>query len=347
MATKSSNNKNVGISPTLKNKTSLKFNTESSDMKALLRANGIADRYQMNWYKKFSRFGIIDPYNTLTKTKEYIFITKPDLCILNSTGSVSSVLSSNAFFVDAVRRYKNVAAQLQSSYSSGDGPFMTMLSNACTSSLEVPGISAELIETGANVTGTKISYRGTSYKSDQDYDFSLEFEDTKYIDVYMLFKMYDEYEKLKWRGAIDFTKAESDRWKNYIINKVLHDQVTMYKFVVADDGYRIVYWARITGCTPTTIPRESFSNMDDAVQQKITVGFKGHFVRDMDPIIISQFNSLVSSYVNGKKNLALFNNDTHTVNGDWASMPYIQIKEVTDPYRMENNRREYFLRWVK
>lgn len=337
----------TGTSSTLSNKPSLIFSTESSDMKTLMRSNGIFDRYEMNWYKKFSRFGIIDPYNTLTKTREYLFITKPDLCILGPSGRISKVLSNNAFFVDAVRRYRPVIEQLQSSFSLSSGPFMTILSNAVTSTLDVPGISADMVETAANVMGTKISYRGTSIKSDEELDFSLEFEDTKYLDIYMLFKIYDEYERAKWDGAIDFTKAESDRWKNYILNKVLHDQVSMYKFVVADDGYRIVYWAKITGCAPTSIPREAFSNMDDSVQQKLTVGWKGHFIRDMDPTIISQFNTLVRPYVTGKSDLPLFNINTHTVNGDWASMPYIDIRTVNDQYRKENGRREYYLRWAK
>ena len=328
------------------NNPSLRFSTDSSDMKALMRANGIYDRYQMNWHKKFSRIGVIDPYNTLTGTKEYIFITKPDLCLLNSKGDINRAISKNAFFIDAIKRYGKVAAQLQSSYSK-DGPFIAMLSNSVTSSLDIPGINADLIETAGNIIGTRISYRGTSIKSDQDHDFTLEFEDTKYLDVYMLFKMYDEYEKLKWRGLIDFTTAEGGaRWVNYLINKVLHDQVSIYKFVVADDGQRIVYWARITGCTPTSIPRDSFSNMEDSVQQKITVGWKGHFVRDMDPVIIHQFNKLVSAYM-GSEDLELFDSKNHTINGDWASMPYIEVRAVNDSSRMEENRREYFLKWKK
>ena len=336
----------IGTSPTMQGNNGTKFSESSSDMKKLMRANGIYDRYEMNWCKKFTRVGIIDPYNTLTNTKEYIFITKPDLCILNSNGGISTVLKNNPFFVDAVRRYKPVAEQLQSSYST-DSPFMAILSNSVTSSLDVPGINAEMIETASNIMGTKISYRGTSIKSDEDCDFSLEFEDTKYLDIYMLFRMYDEYEKLKWRGAIDFTAAESDRWKNYILNKVLHDQVSIYKFVVADDGHRLVYWARITGCTPVTVPREAFSDMKDSIQQKITVSWKGHFVRDMDPVIISQFNSLVSPYIKGKHELPLFDTETHTFNGDWAHMPYINIQNVNDSSRRENGRREYFLRWAK
>ena len=57
-------------SPVLNGKSSISFNTESSDVKGLIMANGIYDRYDMEWYRKFTRFGIIDPYNTLTTTKE-------------------------------------------------------------------------------------------------------------------------------------------------------------------------------------------------------------------------------------------------------------------------------------
>ena len=190
-------------SPTFTGNSSLEFNTKSSGVKDLIMANGIYDRYDMQWYKKFSRFGIIDPYNAINTTREYIFITKPDLCLMNtSNGTLHTLLSKYPFFIEAISRYNQVARQLQSSISINDGPFMTMLSNSVSSSLDLPGINAEMIESGANIMGTKISYRGTSIKSDEDFDFSLEFEDTKHLDIYMLFKIWDEYEKLKWNGAL-------------------------------------------------------------------------------------------------------------------------------------------------
>lgn len=332
-----------GGSTTLSGNKDVSFTEDSSDVKKLIMSNAIYDRYDMDWNKKFSRFGIIDPYNALTTTKEYIFFTKPDLCILNSELRIGKLLQNNAFFVDAANRYNPVLRQLQSSVSSKEGPFMTILSNSLMSSLELPGINAESIETASNIVGTQITYRGTSLKSDEDFEFSLEFEDTKWLDVYMLFKAYDEYEKLRWDGALDFSKAESDRWINYIINKVLHDQISIYKFVVGEDGYRIVYWARITGCYPNSIPRDAFGDMNNSDGQKLTVGWKGHFVRDMDPIIINQFNLLVSPYVKGKEELPLFDMSSHAMDGRWASIPYIDIRTVSDSKR--GSRREYFLRW--
>jgi len=329
-------------SPVLRSKPSLVFNTGTSDVKNLIMANGIYDRYDMEWYRKFTRFGIIDPYNTVTTTREYVFITKPDLCLMNSNGTIHNLLSKYPFFVDAISRYYQVARQLQSSASSNDGPFMAMLSNSLTSSLDLPGISSDMIESGANIMGTKISYRGTSVKSDEDFDFNLEFEDTKHLDIYMLFKMWDEYEKLKWSGALEFNNSDSQRWVNYIINKVLHDQVTMYKLVVDDDGSRLLYWARITGCVPTSVPRDAFSDMNNSDGQKLTVSWKGHFVRDMDPVILSHFNLLVKKRANGKSDLPLYNTTGHHMDGRWSSTPYIESRNVNTSH---GTKWEYYLKW--
>lgn len=329
-------------SPVLRNQSEIAFNTSSSDVKGLMMANGIYDRYDMEWYKKFTRFGIIDPHNSLTATREYVFITKPDLCLMNSNGTIHTLLKNSPFFNDAIVRYNQVARQLQSSISSSDGPFMTMLSNSLTSSLDLPGLSADMIESASNVMGTKMSYRGTSYKSDEDFNFSLEFEDTRHLDIYMLFKMWDEYEKLKWNGTLRFNNSDSQRWVNYVINKVLHDQVAIYKIVVDQDGSRIVYWARLTGCVPTSVPRDAFSDMTNTDSQKLTVNWSSHFARDMDPVILTHFNILVRDRANGKVDLPLYDLENHCMDGRWSSTPYIESRTVSSTHRTGY---EYFLKW--
>ena len=87
------NNYVQSTSPVLQGKSNLSFNT--NDISDAIMANGIYDRYDMEWYRKFTRFGIIDPYNTVTTTKEYVFITKPDLCILNDNGEVVKYLTES------------------------------------------------------------------------------------------------------------------------------------------------------------------------------------------------------------------------------------------------------------
>lgn len=339
---------------------SLKFTNNSPGVKNLIMSNAIYDRYDMDWDKKFTRFGIIDPNNTITNTKEYLFFTKPDLCLfdIGVENRINSLIANNSFFHDAIPRYRKVALQLQSSAKGSGGPFMNMLSNAVTSTLDLPSINADNIETSGNVMGTRMNYRGTSHKSDVDHDFNLEFEDTKYLDIYMLFKMYDEYEKLKWDGYLNFHKevsykvpdsgvtytSKNGHWNDYIISKILHDQISIYKFIVAEDGYRIIYWARVTGCYPNSIPRDAFSEMSGG-PQKLNVGWKGHFVRDMDPVILYQFNQIVKSYKKSGVDLPLYDLSNHAMDGRWATMPYIYTRDILDSKL--GNRKEYYLRWYE
>ena len=116
----------------------------------------------------------------------------------------------------------------------------------------------------------------------------------------------------------------------------------MYKIVVAEDGSRILYWARITGCIPVSVPRDAFSDMNNSDEQKLSVGWRGHFVRDMDPVILSHFNLLVKNRANGRKDLPLYNQDGHHMDGRWASTPYIESRSVNSKH---NTNYEYFLKW--
>ena len=97
------------------------------------------------------------------------------------------------FFQEMLSRYKNVLKQLQISHSGNNSPLMNLITNSVKSNLDLPGIVATDSATGANIYGSTIKYRWTSVESDNNYDFGLEFEDSKYLEVYMMFKAFDEY----------------------------------------------------------------------------------------------------------------------------------------------------------
>ena len=337
-----------------------------SEIQAILNSRGVYNKREMDWYNKFVRIPGADPYNAMTVTHEYLFFTKPDLHLLNiNTGRIANFLTPYTFFIDAVDRYKPICEQLQlsmtnnsNSYTKSKNPFMTILTNSVTSGLDLPGIESENDqETGVNVYGTKISYRGNSYTSDQDCSFSLEFEDTKYLEVYMLFKIYDEYCRLKNMGMLELTpagKASSDSqndddtiWINYTLKKILHDQFSIYKFVVGEDGMSIIYWARYTGVYPTGVPRDAFSDMTNENGQKLTVNFKAQFVRDMDPIILSDFNRIAisNSYYENLNDLPLFNQDAGIMDGRWSSMPYVAESKRAYGNIDTHNMSKYKLLW--
>lgn len=294
----------------------LYFDDETDDVARLIRAHGVYDKHEMDWYTKFNRFGVIDPYNAMTTTKEYIFFTKPDLNLLTSAGDLNPDLKNVPFFVDAYDRYKPVMEQLQYSYSKRSGPFVTLISNAVTSGLEMPGVSANTVETASNIYGAHQTYRWSSRGSDRNHEFSLEFEDTKYLEVYMLFKIYDEYENLKALGKVSPTREQ-------IFNRVLHDQMTAYKFVVGEDGMTIIFYARITGVFPLGSNRDAFSDMNNSDGQKLSISFYGNIVKDMDPMVLSSFNRIVSSRISGRRDLDLYDSRRKHVEGTWSSCPYI------------------------
>ena len=66
-----------------------------------------------------------------------------------------------------------------------------------SSGLDLPSLSATTVSTPTNAFGTSYDYRWTSEASDDNHQFSLEFKDTKWLDVYNFFKAYEEYQIMK------------------------------------------------------------------------------------------------------------------------------------------------------
>ena len=128
----------------------------------------------------------------------------------------SALRSASTLFATVDTRYRPVLKQLQY-HADLSTPFMCLLSNRVASSLEMPSISTDNNESSANIYGTRIAYRGHSYKSNECYSFTLSFKDSKYLEVYMLAKLYDEYHTLMKLGYIQ-PKTE------YIENRILDEE---------------------------------------------------------------------------------------------------------------------------
>lgn len=311
-------------------------------IKFAMNSSRIYDRTQIELYDKFNRFGYFDPYNRLNTTKEYVFFTKPDLHLMEINGStLNPELENYIFFSNAIKQYPNVMGQLQESIKGRNkSPFCNLLSNRITSYLDLPGISAEEVDTGANIFGTKLSYRKSSIKSDEDFDFNIDFEDTKFLEIYMYFKIYDMYQKLKTEGNVT-PPNEICRLK-----KILHDQITIYKFIVGEDGTSLIYWAAMYGCYPKSVPRDALSDIDKDGGLKLSTQWHAQFVEDMDPQILSDFNYLVKPLYRNSKELPLYNLKYESSDGTWASIPYIGVE--AKPSRKNGSKdmsKKFYLRW--
>lgn len=290
--------------------------------KSLLNAAHIYDRSEMEWYTKFNRFGCLDPYSILSTTREYIFITKPDLHIFSSPSTTSVLnpeLGSYPIWQDALVRYNDVLQQLQYSASGSGKPFINLLTNSIKSSVDIPDISTNDVQTSENIYGTFMTYRKSSLTSDEQHEFSIEFEDTKYTEVYMWFRLYDEYEKLKDLGMV--TPPD----EHYIINKILHDQMALFKFIVGEDGETLIYWAKMWGLYPKGVPRSAFSDLSSGESLKMSVSFKAQFIDDMDPSILADFNYLTipNGIPSANQILPIYDKSIGQVSGEWAGNPFV------------------------
>lgn len=189
------------------------INGEDSLLRRTLNANGIFRPADMKYNESFYRFPRNDPYNYVDGAREYLFFTKPDLpLVMNSeasdpSGFLTEPAKTVPYFMDLAESAgyrKSVFCNL--SYSGTkrhDGcPFIRILSNRKTSNMDIPDIQVEELETAVNMYGTKILYPKSSQTNDEGIDFTVEFEDTRFLEIYHLFKVWDVYRSLKWYGLI-------------------------------------------------------------------------------------------------------------------------------------------------
>ena len=350
--------------------TSLDSLPENDDIIRTLWSNGIYRKNDFDDFNKFYIFPRKDPYKMVGTTREYMFITKPDLHIYGSphineydmkksfaensglraikeitasgkqedTSQLNPELKGILFFNDLfVRGYKDVLASLCYSHDES-APFVNILSNYKTSNVELSNITVGDEETATNIYNTRIFYRKPSDTADEESEITLEFKDNKYLDCYLWFKAYDMYERLKYQG-----KVTPIDW-NYTMFKVLSDQMSIFRFVVADDGETIIHWSQMWGCYPKSVPRAVLSDMPEDGMLRFSVDWKVTFQADMDPLTIMHFNALCElyRYKHKVKRINLFDEISQRITGEAANIPHIEESASTG-----SPRRMYLLKWYK
>ena len=334
---------------------------EEASLQRLLRANGIYRRSDFDDFNSFYIFPRNDPYKMFGTTREYVFITKPDLHIFGDTNSNynggvaqnikdTSILNPSLdlipFFKDLhYRGYKDTVLKSLCYSADPSNPFVNILSNYKTSVLDLSDISVNSEETAANIYNTRIYYRKPSDSEDELYDFNMEFKDNKYLDCYLWFKAYDLYERLKYQGKVFPSNT------NYIQHKILTDQMTVFKFIVADDNETILHWTCLWGCYPTAVPRATFSDLPTDGQLKFTVNWRATFQADMDPLILEHFNLLCEYYIYNTtvklKPLPIYDSDPDVlkVTGEKAVIPYIVTANDIKNTNVDGHKM-HLLKWM-
>ena len=320
-----------------------------------IRANKMAYQDRNNWHYMFNRMQFANPYYAINQPIEYIFFTKPNLNILKPGGKqLNENLRNDPFWVKMKSEYRRVISDLQED-ARRDGNdmdrhvFIPMLTNAVMNNMDLPTITAETTETAATIYGTTIEYRNSSRKSTEGFDFSLEFYDNPWGDLLHFLLMYDKYEDLKSLGIVGPPSEADNLTGTYRINKLLHDQFSVYKFVVSgDDRETLLYWTKATGVYIKNVPLDPFTQPKEGLQT-YSVDFHAQFIdAGMNPYTLYDFNKRCIEYFGGDPLSKKVNadyvpmaNKRGEANGGWRSHPYI-VKH-NNSHRQTGTR--YALQW--
>lgn len=333
------------VPPTNRETQNLLTNSGTVDSQKIYHPANLYLEKDLDIYHERYRYGVLNAYTGVTDTREFLFFTKPDLNLVPTGDKVSNIKSISKldpedmngvliqypFWIDLCNRYPGVVECLQSGLhlKGRNDPFNHLLENMVQSTIDVPSLSAELMETPANMYGVNYTYRGSSEASDDGFDFSLEFKETKFLDVYNFFKAYEEYETLKHHGVIG-------PWIGYTERKVLHDQYSIYKFVVGEDRETLLYWAKYYGVKSKSLPRDVFNSNTFDNGLSYSIDFNAAFVEDMNPQILADFNAL--SYKLWKEQD--YNLEVHDMNFDLADNRPARCAIIV---REENGKKDFTL----
>lgn len=297
---------------------------DDSGIRKTLRANGVFEPTDMQYNTYFYPWHRNDPFNRVQSTREIVFFTKPYLPLLSGDQTLGEEYANTPYFRELYKRgYRQTFADLcygRGAIGSGC-PFIHILTNRITASIDVPDVAVDELETAQNLWGTRILYPKSSMSSDENLDFTCEFEDTKYLEIYQLFKAWDLYRQGKWWGI--FTPNEQ-----YVRDKILYDQIAVYKFTIAEDGETLLHWCKWTGCYPKSFSRSAFSDIPKEGPLKITVDFKlSGWFEDMEPNILSDFNQLIRNWT-GYSSLKdhvydIWSPDIGAISQDLVAYPFI------------------------
>ena len=322
---------------------------QSDYFRSLFGSYDIRSRQELrnNIFKKTYRFGVMNPYGAISTGREFLFFTKPDLNIYAYDSRTKSVnrnaLNSNLqnipFWEDLFIYKKRIIDQLEDTANSTGDRFNHLLQNQCSSNLEIASLEASMIDTPQNMFGVGFSYRGSSESSDDNPSFSLEFKDNRWLDTYTYFKAYEEYEKLKAHGLV---RPKVD----YAINKIVHDQFAIYKFIVDEDMETIIYYGKMYGVVPVSLPRDTFGSPTFDGGLSYNVSFKAAFYEDMVPDILADFNALSRSYFSTRRySIPIYNRVLDNIDSRPAEAAYVLVDQQSPRAKNSPNGYIYKLCW--
>ena len=288
--------------------------------------------------KRYNRFKIPMVNEYFQKGFAHVFFTRPDCNILKKDGkTLVDEIKNNSEFYYSWERCPYLLKQLTLPVDNTGHDFMLSLSNRAASF----SLSDEYINTdtyGKTWGGWKISFGRADTESKTAGDFTITYNDTRNLYVYMLHKLWIDYIAGVYRGKY----APRDK---YIKNHILDYACSVYYIITAEDGETILFWSKYYGVYPSTIPSTQYSwAYGNTIQDpKIEIKYNYSWKEDFNPEALVEFN--MNSNVDDTtivKYAPIYDPKLGHAGPTWVGAPYIElITESKDAEGIHNPNMRY------
>ena len=255
-----------------------------------------------------NRFKIQSPTGALT-TKSFIFVTRPDLNLY--TDNPDGTVNTNAMNPDLkmLATFKYIARLRGNDSNQRLGN--NIMNSLCYYQLQNPGtpwlsiltnqargyspIDREMdtVALAETFHGNKIIYAEPTYKYKIAGTVSIPFEERRDLSLYLTLRMWIEYIQMVSIGQCSPRKCHRDRFE-------LDYAASLYYIVTDETMENILYWEKLTGLIPLTVPDQFFewSEGTGARNMKYNVNFAYSFRTVMDELHLAEINNLYFSMNN-------------------------------------------------
>ena len=259
--------------------------------------------------RKFNRFRFLGQDSGLS-TKSFIFMTRPDLNLYKETlietdYGISSSIDPYSMNPDLLRlptfkyigRLKNACRDIMASLeymgtNSIDSPWLYIVSNQARG-YEIPDRKIDIVETGETFHGNKIIYGEPTFSHKIAGTVSIPFIERRDLSLYYTLRLWVEYIQAVSMGRCNprFT---------HMMNHEIDYAVSLYYITTDESMENILYWEKLIGVFPLSVPDSFFSwnNDSSAREMKYNIDFAYSFRAVQDEFHLLEINNLYRKKTN-------------------------------------------------
>lgn len=302
--------------------------------------------------KNFKRFNFYDRTSALGGTKSFMIFTRPDMFIFEN-GSPRRDILRIPFFRHCIMNNSNnsleVIRDLQIEGMGHRTVLYPLLSSYATAYTPIDD-ELESVEVGTTWHSNNVVYGRHNLKSRTAGTASITFKDNKWMHVFSALKAFNEYVEHVSLGVVSPRMSD-------IYDGIIDYPISMYYIVTDMTGSAILYWEKVMGMFPMSVPNSVFAKEENNPQGIGDLQYNIQFrytarSRSNDPYILFELNQLT-----GNQNLPWnhpaispdFINPPNIGNGTFVvpnddNVAYPVVVRVTDPNHAYYNR--FMLAWI-